>query len=349
MKKYFDKWINRVTKWLVKTPTTELRVIKWLVRTPTTELGLIFVLFVVLLVGSCNSSSTDTSNDTPDVRTPVRVTTPSHLTLNEYIELNATSTFMQQNYIKSNLNGYIQKSNIKYGDYVHRGQPIFVLKTKEAQAIGNAVNQLDSGFNFSGVNVIRSEASGYVMQVNHQPGDYVQDGEQLAVISDSKSFMFVMNVPYADKPYVSMGKHVQLILPDNEVLEGTISSSMPVIDSVSQTQSYSILVNTGHNIPQDLIVRVKILKTSASDAQTLPKGSILSDETQTKYWVMKLINDSTAVKVPVQKGIEQGDTVQILSPQFSADAKILSGGNYGLPDTAFVIVQSSSDTTKSGE
>ena len=133
------------------------------------------------------------------------------------------------------------------------------------------------------------------------------------------------------------------------MLEGTISSSMPVVDSVSQTQSYSIRINAPHTIPQNLIAKVKILKTSVNDAQALPRQSVLSDQTQTMYWVMKLINDSTAVKVPVKTGIEKGDTIQILSPQFSNDTKILSGGNYGLSDTASVIVQPSSDTTKGAE
>jgi len=310
-------------------------------------------LFVGLLLYGCNSSTTGTSSDTPEVRTPVTVTSVSNMPLNEYIELNATSTFIQQNFVKSNLNGYIQKSNIKYGDYVHAGEVLFVLKTKEASAIGNAVNQLDSSFNFSGVNVIRAGASGYVMQLNHQQGDYVQDGEQLAVISDSKSFVFVMNMPYEDKPYVSIGMKVQLILPDAERLDGTISSSLPVIDSVSQTQSYSIRVNTQHTIPQNLIAKVKILKTSISDAQTLPRQSVLSDQTQSKYWVMKLINDSTAINVPVKIGIEQGDTIQVISPQFSNDTKILLSGNYGLSDTASVIVSAgpniSADSAKTGK
>jgi multidrug efflux pump subunit AcrA (membrane-fusion protein) len=295
-------------------------------------------LFVGLLLYGCNTATTDDSNDTPEVRTPVTVTSVSETYLNDYLELNATSTFLQQNFVKSNLNGYIQKSNIKFGDRVHRGEILFVLKTKEASAIGNAVNQLDSSFNFSGVNVIRAGASGYVMQLNHQAGDYVQDGEQLAVISDSRSFVFVMNVPYEDKSYVSIGKKVQVILPDSEMLDGTISSSMPLVDSVTQTLSYSIKVNFNHTIPQDLIAKIKILKSSISDAETLPKSSVLSDETQTKYWVMKMINDSTAVKVPVKTGIEKGDTVQIISPHFLPEDKILSGGNYGLPDTALVTV-----------
>ena len=297
-----------------------------------------YALFVGLLFYGCHSSTTDNSSDTPEVRTPVTVTSVADVSLNEYIELNATSSFLQQNFVKSNLNGYIQKSNIKFGDRVHRGEVVFVLKTKEASAIGNAVNQLDSSFKFSGVNVLRAGVSGYVMQLNHQQGDYVQDGEQLAVISDAMSFVFVMNVPYEDKPYVSIGKKVQLILPDAEVLEGTISSSMPLVDSVTQTQSYSIKINSAHPIPQDLIAKVKILKSSISNAATLPKSAVLSDETQTNYWVMKMINDSTAVKIPVKTGIEKGDTVQIISPHFLPGDKILSGGNYGLSDTALVTV-----------
>lgn len=331
MKINFFKGSNKLHKGVVKAPT---RATEWF-----------FVLFVGLLIASCNSSSSGSSNDGSDVRTPVTVTTVSHITLNEYIELNATSTFQQQNYVKSNLNGYIVKSNVKFGEFVQQGQPLFVLKTKEAKAIGNSVNRLDSSFNFSGVNTIRSDASGYVMQVNHQQGDYVQDGEQLAVISDSRSFMFVVNVPYADKPYVSIGKQVEVALPDNETFRGVISSSMPVIDSVSQTQQYSIRINAAHSIPQNLIAKVKILKKSVSDAQTLPKESVLSDQTQTKYWVMKLINDTTAVKVSVKTGIEKGDTIQVLSPQFSPNDEILSGGNYGLSDTATVIVTPDSSAT----
>ena len=77
---------------------------------------------------------------------------------------------------------------------------------------------------------------------------------------------------------------------------------------------------------------------SKTTAATLPKNSVLSNETQSEFWVMKMINDTTAVKVPVNKGIESGDRVEIISPQFSPTDKILLSGNYGLSDTALVIV-----------
>jgi len=299
----------------------------------------ISALFVCLLLfAGCKTKDLATTDAPAEVRVPVTVTSVTFEPLRQYIDLNATSTFLQQNFVKANLNGYIKKANIRFGDYVHRGQVLFVLKTKEAEAIGNSVNKLDPSFNFSGANVIRADASGYVMQINHQAGDYVQDGEQLAVINDSKSFVFVMNVPYEYKQYVSTGKQVQLTLPDGEKLLGTIKPSLPIMDSASQTQAVSLNVNSPHPIPVNLVAKVRIVKESKTVAATLDKKAVLSDETKTNFWVMKMTNDSTAIKVPVKTGIETVDIVEIISPEFQPKDKILLTGNYGLADTAKVIV-----------
>jgi len=299
---------------------------------------LIFSLGIIFI--RCKQTNSSTTQDTSlEPRTPVTVTSVSYEPLEESVDLNATSVYLQKNFVKSNLNGYIEKANITFGDFVNRGETLFVLKTKEATAIGNSVNNLNPDFRFSGVNYIKANASGYVSEVNHQAGDYVQDGEQLAVISDSKSFVFVMNVPYEDKQYVSIGKMVQLTLPDGESLLVTVQSSLPIVDSVSQTQAIALKVNSPHAIPVNLVAKVKIIKIAKSAGAILDKKAVLSDETLNTFWVMKLINDSTAVKVPIQKGIETNDNVEILSPKFSVQDKILLSGNYGLSDTALVIVQ----------
>ena len=254
--------------------------------------------------------------------------------------MNATSAFLQKSYVKSNLNGYVKKVNIKLGDFVNNGQTLFVLKTKEAEAIGNSVNHLNPDFKFSGINTIPANTHGFIAELNHQEGDYVQDGEQLAVISDSKSFVFVMNVPYEDRPYVSIGKQVEVTLPDGERLQGTIQSTMPMMDSLSQTQSVALRVNLPHTIPQNLVAKVKIVKVAKAAASSLPKKAVLSNETLSEFWVMKMINDTTAIKIPVKTGIETGEKIEIVSPDFSPQDKILLSGNYGLPDTALVIVAS---------
>ena len=170
-------------------------------------------------------------------------------------------------------------------------------------------------------------------------GYYVQDGEPLAVISNINSFVFIMDVPYEYKQYVTNNKQVELTLPDGERIRGNIQASMPFMDSVSQTQAVAIKVTASHSIPQNLVAKVRVIKVSKPAAASLPKGAVLSDETQSDFWVMKMINDSTAVKIPIKKGIETADKVEILSPSFNPSDKIVLSGNYGLADTAKVKVE----------
>jgi hypothetical protein len=71
---------------------------------------------------------------------------------------------------------------------------------------------------------------------------------------------------------------------------------------------------------------------------SLPKAAVLTNEMQNEWWVMQLINDSTAVRVPIRKGLEAGERVEIVSPRFSPIDRILRSGYFGLDDTARVIV-----------
>jgi multidrug efflux pump subunit AcrA (membrane-fusion protein) len=293
-----------------------------------------FLLFCIACASCHSKESEETSTEEQAVIiTPVTVTSISTEPMAEYIELNATSVFLQRGFVKANANGYIEEVNATVGKLVGANQYLFVLKTKEARSIGNAVNSLDSSFKFHGTNNIKAGITGYVSEVDHQPGDYVQDGEQLAVISDVNSFVFILNLPYELRPYVMDKNTVELSLPDGKTIFGHIASAMPVVDSASQTQNIVIRVNE-KNIPVNLIAKVRVAKTVKPHTISLPKQSVLSDETQKEFWVMKVIDDSTAVKVPVQKGIEANDRVEIIKPEFSNTDRILLTGNYGLADTA---------------
>lgn len=286
--------------------------------------------------GHKQAAESDEEAAPPEVQTPVTVTTIETTPLRDSVVVNATSAFLQSNFIKASANGYIKAVYIRLGQRVQKGQPAFTLKTKEAEALGNTINNLDSSFHFSGVIHIKTTAGGYIQELNHQVGDYVQDGEQLAVLTDSKSFGFVLNLPYELRHYVAAGKNVEVELPDGTPLNGVVASILPNVDSVSQTQAVMIKVNPAVPIPQNLIAKVHLVKSEKANAVSLPKEAILTDESQTNFWVMKMIDSVTAVKTPIIKGMETKDRVEILHPQFSATDKILLTGNYGLPDTAKV-------------
>ena len=296
-------------------------------------------LFFLLLSGtlvSCEQFSKSAAEATPVPETPVQVTTVSKATLSEDVVLNASSAYQEKSFVKANTNGYLQSSTLQAGAAVSSNQVLFKLITKEARAIGNSINQLDPGFKFSGISTIRAEKSGYVILVNHQKGDYVQDGEALATIINQSSLVFLLDLPYEMRSVLLQNKALELTLPDGEKLKGTITSSLPAVDSLAQTQRIIIKVNATHPIPENLIVKVKVVKSAADNVQVLPKSAVLTNETEDEFWVMKLINDSTAVKTIVKKGMEDGKSIQILSPVFGAKDRLITIGNYGLADTAKV-------------
>ncbi|MEP6846804.1 MAG: efflux RND transporter periplasmic adaptor subunit [Panacibacter sp.] len=288
--------------------------------------------------GSTDADDAAATETAPETVTPVTVTNVSVGNMSETVEVNATSSFLLKTYVKATSNGYLQLVNAQLGKFVSKGQNLFVIKTKEAEALGNTINSLDSSLHFEGSIHIKSPGSGYISQLNYTAGDYVMDGEQLATITDTKSFVFLLDLPYELKPYLASNKTLKLNLPDGTVLDGTVQSALPTVDSIAQTQRYIIRVNTSQLIPENLIAKVSLVKTSKLNTVSLPKAAVLSDEVQSEFWIMKMINDSTAVKVPVTKGMETKDKVEITAPQLSATDKILLTGNYGLADTAKVVV-----------
>jgi len=295
----------------------------------------LYFLILGAILGSCQSKKTEetTIEEEQETITPVTVTSIITESMVEYIELNATSAFLQQGFVKASANGYVQSVNAQVGKMVSSQQRVFVLKTKEAQSIGNSINALDSTFKFFGIINIKAGTTGYISEINHEPGDYVQEGEQLAVINDVNSFVFILNLPYELRQYIINKDYVELLLPDGKKMMAHISSAMPIVDSASQTQNIILKVNE-RDLPINLIGKVRVIKAEKANAVSLPKQSVLSDETQTNFWVMKLIDDSTAAKVPVKKGLEINDRIEIVSPKFSTSDKFLLTGNYGLADTA---------------
>ncbi len=297
-------------------------------------------LFIIGVLASCKSKPTSKGEEEKAVVTitPVTVTSPRHGNMSDAVELNAVSSFLLKSSVKANATGYLQSVTIQLNKFVTKGQILFVIKTKESQSLGNTINSLDSSLHFNGIIPIKSPGTGYITQLNYHAGDYVQDGEQLATITDTKSFVFLLDLPYELKPFLPGNRELQLKLPDGTLLSGYVQNAMPTMDAVSQTQSYIIKVNTDKQIPENLIAKVSLVKKTKTNTTFLPKAAVLSDEVQSQFWIMKLIDNVTAIKVAVQKGLETNDQVEILSPSLSSADRILLTGNYGLPDTAKVTI-----------
>ena len=297
-------------------------------------------LLLIFIGCNSNKNAEQTENETMiSPKTPVSVAYPTDtVKLSDDIILNATATYLLKSDVKANTTGYITEMRIKLADKVSRGQVLFVLQTKEAHALGNTMNNLDPSLKFSGSTTVSSPATGYVQMVNHQKGDFIQEGETLAAITDESSFGFVMNVPYEYNQLIKNNKNLTVELPDGRKLDGYVSKMMPSVDPVAQTQEVLVKVRNSGSIPENLLATIKLTKETAT-GNSIPKEAVLTDETQSVFWVMKMINDTTAVKTIITKGIETDKWVQVKSGDILRTDRVITSGNYGLNDTAFVHIQ----------
>lgn len=299
------------------------------------------ILICCAVITACNPVGNDDaapSETTVTPKTAVTVAYPSDTaSLNNNVTLNATASYLLRSDVKANANGYITKMTIKLADHVRQGAVLFTLETKEARALGNTIDKLDKSFRFNGTIPVVSPATGYVAILNHQIGDYVQDGEALATITDASSFGFVVDVPYEYLKIVKSKRALPVALPNGTVLQGNISKIMPSVDAVSQTVKVLLKVSAS-NIPENLIGTVSFSKASAYGL-SVPKMAILSDETQSSFWVMKVINDSTAVRTDIVKGVETDKFIQVRSGNLTTKDRVVISGNFGSGDTAAIKIQ----------
>jgi multidrug efflux pump subunit AcrA (membrane-fusion protein) len=295
----------------------------------------IYILISVFFI-SCKDAPI--AENPVDVRVPVTLTSIDTSCLKSYIDLNATATYLVKNVIKANTTGYLNSVNVATNDFVTNGQELFSIKTREAKVLGNTVNKIDPTLHFDGAIRVSSNTTGVVTMVNVQQGDYVQDGDALVTINDAKSFAIVLSLPFELKKYISLGQQLSVVLPDATSRIATVQKFSPTVDATSQTQNVVLKINGKQDIPENLIVKVRITKTSSNKTISLPKLAVLSDETETDFWIMKMINSNTAIKIPIQKGVQTEDKVEILSPVLTPKDKILLTGNYGVGDTIKVKV-----------
>jgi biotin carboxyl carrier protein len=295
----------------------------------------VFLTFTCFLFAGCSNTEKDTA-DEPKASTSVTITHVSVEPLTEYIELNANSVYQKKNIIRSTTSGVVQLVGVTPGDRVHVGEVLFSIITKEALALIGKSMPGDTSFHFKGEMNIKASKGGIVSTVSHQQGDYVQEGDELATIADQNSLVFMLQAPYELNDYIKPGQHCSIALPDKDTIKGIIGSILPSMDIQAQTTTLVVKPITALVLPENLIAKIQIAKSTKKRTNTLPEEAVLTNETQTDFWVMKLINDTIAVRVPIKKGIETNGTVEIVQPSFLAADRIILTGNYGLDDTARV-------------
>ncbi len=292
---------------------------------------IIFLLFV-LCFGGCGMKGS--SEDKAPVRTPRTAVT---LTRGVYGHIEQTKTFSavtvyrNKSVILAPISGFITEMFVQCGTRVKENQLIYNLESKERHAIGESV--------INSVIPIKAMRKGIVLDVQQQVGNYVVEGTTLCTIAESESLVFEINVPYEQREQVRSGDRFMLELPDGTHLPAIVQQPLATMNTVSQSECVIASAQTSF-LPEGLHLKALFVESKSKNEKSmiLPKSAVQSDETLSKYWVMKLAGDSTAVKVPVVVTGCNSIEIEIMSDSLSPKDDIILTGGYGLENGARVEV-----------
>lgn len=291
----------------------------------------LLTVFVLSVLSSCQEQRTIHSEPTPLVS--VKTVQIKQGDIENNISLNGKTIYLKKNTIVSPIAGYIVKMNIRFGDKVQKNDILFEIQTKENKALENT-NTFTGNI---GIIKVLASSGGIINELNiNETGGYVAEGGSLCIIVDNTDLMVQVNVPFEYNSLLKMGTKCKIFLSDNDTFDGTIYQILPIINETDQTQNVLIKPNTNRQLPENLNLTVQFINAKHSNSCLVSKEAVMTNETQSEFWVMKIVEDSIAVRVPIVKGIENDSVVEIIPSALSVNDVIIIEGAYGLPDSTVV-------------
>ncbi len=290
-----------------------------------------FLFFVLIFIVSC--APKEKTND--NVPQPVVSTIhPVKGSIQKNIQMNGKIIFLNKTTVTAPVSGYVTEVNTSIGDMVKKNELLFKIQTKESKALQNTNVAKQNQF---GVIPVFASVSGFVNLLNITEANvFITEGDAMAVIVNNADIVIQVDAPFEYVKLLRDKKRVEIELPNNEVFEAGFYKAIPVVDPVSQTQQLIFKLKQKKILPENLNVLITSVIKEKKESLLLPKDAVMTNETQDEFWIMKVTNDSLAIKVPIVKGIETDDKIEILDPVLNISDEIIVAGGYELPDSTKV-------------
>jgi multidrug efflux pump subunit AcrA (membrane-fusion protein) len=182
-------------------------------------------------------------------------------------------------------------------------------------AVDSARTQVDNAERAIADTVIRAPFSGYISNRFVAVGEYVSSASIVATILRTNPIKVQILVGEADVPAVTVGTGVSIEVDayKDRKFAGTVSAINPAVDAASRAAVVEARIENGSNaLRTGMFATASINKRGGVASVFVPKIAVYNDKATQSYRVF-VIEDGVAKLRVVQQGIEEGDSVQILS------------------------------------
>ncbi len=184
------------------------------------------VLPLLFTMVFCCFSCKNNQEKVVEVTAPIKVKTAlvKLQNIEEYLTFNGVTKYQKQEDIKASVTGYISWMPFALGDKINRGQGFASVRTKEQDALKEAVKIDSSLAKFTRPIQIRSNASGVISNLNVVNNDFVTEGDILATVSQPNTLIVQVSIPFEYSNKITIGTKCTILLPGHTNIEAAISS-----------------------------------------------------------------------------------------------------------------------------
>jgi Cu(I)/Ag(I) efflux system membrane fusion protein len=268
------------------------------------------------------------------------------------------------NDVSARVGGRIEKLYFKkIGDYVTKGAPLYDIYSEELNnakqeyllalqkktALGNSVVNFDDiidaaknklslwGMSEQQIKNLNKEtvanikttfystASGYIIQLNLQEGDYVSEGGSIVKLAGLSDLWVEAQVYPTQLSQLNNAKDVTVQFPDipGKTITGKISFQNPELNPATRINLIRINIpNKDNELKPGMSANITV-KTHGVNALFLPSDAVLRDGKMAMVWIETSQNKFKSVMV--ETGMESGNMIEIKSGIHPNDVVVTTG------------------------
>ena len=222
------------------------------------------------------------------------------------------------------------------------------LKSAKAQLV-SAEGKYNSAVAQLRYSEIRSPIDGVVTDGPWYPGMMPQAGAPLVTVMNLSQMVAKAHIPQNQATLLKRGDSATLTaIGGDEPIKGKVTMVSPALDPASTTVEVWVqAANPKGVLKAGASTTLTMTAKTVPNALIIPAQSVVTDEDGKKS-VMVIGSDGVAHKREVETGIQNQDSVQVISG-LKPGEQIVSIGPYGLPDNTKVKVEASPQPGGEGE
>ncbi|MFZ9842634.1 MAG: efflux RND transporter periplasmic adaptor subunit [Burkholderiaceae bacterium] len=172
--------------------------------------------------------------------------------------------------------------------------------------------------------VLTAPFAGRVGLRQHSVGDFVKDGDTVAIVEDSSRLMFDFRVPERFMSQVRPGQRLQIeLLDQTRSVQAQVEAVDARIDAEGRFIALRAMVdNSKGQIKPGLFGRAKLNLVEREKALVVSEEALVGERSGFFVWRVK---DGKAEKVPVQLGIRLEKSVEVLKGLSAGDQVVIAG------------------------